>query len=162
MLPAWIPRIYLAGMAIGLMASLVPWTLLASESVIRGSALYRERIALPPHAVFEARLEDVSRADAPAPVLGRGSIEPAGQVPIPFTIPYATDELRRGHRYNLRGEITVAGELLFITDTAHPVLLGEETGNITLIMLGGASRGLCPSQARVQREIPCYKLQYLS
>jgi uncharacterized lipoprotein YbaY len=30
---------------------------------IQGTATYRERMAMPPAAVFEAALEDVSRAD---------------------------------------------------------------------------------------------------
>jgi putative lipoprotein len=49
---------------------------------VEGAATYRERIALPPDAVFEAVLEDVSRADAPAKVLGRATINPAGQPPF--------------------------------------------------------------------------------
>jgi putative lipoprotein len=36
----------------------------ASAATLQGSAAYRERIALPPDAVFEAVLQDVSRADA--------------------------------------------------------------------------------------------------
>ena len=36
---------------------------------IEGTATYRERMALPKGAVFEATLEDVSRADAPAVVV---------------------------------------------------------------------------------------------
>ena len=46
-----------------------------SEASLTGTATYRERIALPPGAVFEATLEDVSRADAPAEVLGRTQME---------------------------------------------------------------------------------------
>jgi len=33
---------------------------------VKGTARYRERMALPPDAVFEATLEDISKADAPA------------------------------------------------------------------------------------------------
>jgi uncharacterized lipoprotein YbaY len=36
----------------------------APETTVTGTATYRERIALPAGAVFEAILEDVSRADA--------------------------------------------------------------------------------------------------
>ncbi len=32
---------------------------------LEGTASYRERISLPPDAVFEAQLQDVSLADAP-------------------------------------------------------------------------------------------------
>ena len=57
-------------------------------AVVRGQALYRERIALPPGSVFEATLEDVSRADAHAAVLGTFRAENAGPVPIRFEIAY--------------------------------------------------------------------------
>ena len=52
---------------------------------ISGSASYRERIALPPDAVFEAMLEDVARADAPATVVTSTRV-PSARVPIAFTI----------------------------------------------------------------------------
>src|SRR6188768_2941949 len=40
-------------------------------NTVRGTATYREKIAMPSDAVFEATLEDVSRADAPAEVISR-------------------------------------------------------------------------------------------
>ena len=36
------------------------------RGTVTGTATYRERMALPANAVFEAVLEDVSKADAPA------------------------------------------------------------------------------------------------
>ncbi len=59
----------------------------ASAKTVTGTAAYRERIALPPDAVLEVSLEDVSRADAPADLIARTTVDPAGQVPIPFSIP---------------------------------------------------------------------------
>lgn len=50
----------------------------ARAGTLRGEAWYRERIALPPAAVFEAALLDVSRADAAGEALGRARREPAG------------------------------------------------------------------------------------
>ena len=41
---------------------MVGWARQASGQV-QGTATYRERMALPPDAVFEATLEDVSKAD---------------------------------------------------------------------------------------------------
>jgi uncharacterized lipoprotein YbaY len=38
----------------------------AAEQMITGTATYRERIALPPNAVFVAIFEETSWADAPA------------------------------------------------------------------------------------------------
>ncbi|MEM8571120.1 MAG: YbaY family lipoprotein [Pseudomonadota bacterium] len=107
------------------------WTLLAGLLImpvdsdadeIRGEAFYRERIALPPEAVFEAVLEDASLADAPSVVLGRSSLDPAGQTPFSFAIPYEPDAITAGRRYGVRAEIRVGGELWFVTDTFNPVL----------------------------------------
>jgi putative lipoprotein len=59
----------------------------AAAASVRGSAFYRERIALPPGAVFEASLEDVSRADAPAEVLGGVSFDGGAGPHYAFSIP---------------------------------------------------------------------------
>jgi putative lipoprotein len=58
----------------------------AQPGVITGTAAYRERIALPPGAVLEVDLHDISRADAP--VLASTRVAAAGQVPIAFTLRY--------------------------------------------------------------------------
>ena len=49
----------------------------ALGDTLQGVAAHRERIALPPDAVFEAVLEDVSLADVPAQVPGRARLAPA-------------------------------------------------------------------------------------
>ena len=65
--------------------------LIADQSIaqaIQGTATYRERMSLPPAAVFEATLEDVSRADAPATVVATTRVPSPGQPPIAFSISY--------------------------------------------------------------------------
>ena len=108
--------------------------LIAEEVTIRGSAFYLERITLPKNAVFEVTLEDVSLMDVAAVVMGHTIIDPIESVPIDFTIHYKSEEIQKGHRYNMRGKITVNGRLIFITDTAHPVLTGKEPGELKLRM----------------------------
>src|SRR5690606_41970759 len=80
------------------------------------SATYRERIALPPVASFEATLEDVSQADAAAIVLGTARLEPAGQPPFRFTIEYDPSKLEPGRNYAVRAKVTQAGQLWFTSD----------------------------------------------
>ncbi len=63
---------------------------------ISGSALYLEKIALPPNATFEATLEEVSRIDSPAKILGKVVKSSFGQVPVYFTITYDQDSLIPG------------------------------------------------------------------
>ena len=87
---------------------------------LQGTATYRERIALPPDAVFEAVLQDVSRADAPAEVLGRATIDPAGQSPFRFQIAYDDAAVQAGRRYVVRATVRHQGRLLFTTDRTYP------------------------------------------
>ena len=58
----------------------------ASGQSVEGTATYRERMALPQSAVFEATLEDASRADAAAETIARTRIASPGNPPIKFTI----------------------------------------------------------------------------
>ncbi len=59
-----------------------------AEAKVTVTASFRERIALAPGAVFVATLEDVSRADAKAVVLGEARIDDAGNPPYAFAIQY--------------------------------------------------------------------------
>jgi putative lipoprotein len=119
----------------------------ASEGVLAGTVLYRERMALPPGATIEVRLQDVSIADAPAVVIAEQTIAAEGrQVPIPFELRYATDRIEPNHRYGVRAEIRAAdGNLLFTTTTHYPVL--EPAENVELLVEragGGAGAGPVP------------------
>lgn len=115
--------------------SILSNTLHAEPATLTGSAIYRERIALPPNAVFEATLEDVSLMDVPAVILGRVSIDHAVKNPINFTIQYNAEDIKPRRRYNVRGKITVDGKLKFITDTIHPVFTDKDTGGLELKMI---------------------------
>lgn len=97
----------------------------AWAGTLQGTATYRERMLLPPDAVFEAQLQDISRADAPAAVLGRARLDPAGQPPFRFEIAYGDDAVKPGGRYAVRATVTHRGELLLTTDRIHPVFDGH-------------------------------------
>ena len=101
---------------------------------VTGVATYRERIALPPDAAFEATLEDVSRADAPADVIGRVRIAPAGRVPIRFTITYDPARIEATHRYSVRARITRHDVLLFTTTLTYPVLTQGAGTTVELLL----------------------------
>jgi uncharacterized lipoprotein YbaY/heat shock protein HslJ len=104
----------------------------AASSVI-GSATYRERIALPPQAVFEATLEEVSRADAPALVVASTRV-PSPKVPIVFSIGYDPARIEANRRYVVRGRITLDGQLMFTSDIAQPVLGPSGVRHVDLLL----------------------------
>ncbi|GAA5175118.1 hypothetical protein GCM10025771_06420 [Niveibacterium umoris] len=134
----------------------------AGAATLAGSAFYRERIALPPDAVFEATLEDVSRADAPAVLLGRARLVPAGQPPFHFTIEYDAAAVQPGHRYTVRATVHHEGRLMFTTDRSYPVLQGASDAPLQLMlrMAGGHAvpaprASLGPLPASFEGVLPC-------
>ncbi len=103
---------------------------------ITGTATYLARIAPPPGAVFEARLEDVSRADAPAETLGRAWIADAGSPPYAFAIPYDPDEIDPRGVYAVRAELRAPdGRLAFTTVERHPVLNRGAGRSVEIVMV---------------------------
>ena len=111
----------------------------AAPSVIEGTAAYRERIAMPPGAEFEAVLQDVSRADAPAMEIARATIPDAPNPPIRFTIPFDPAKIDASHSYSVRAVIRADGQLLFGSDTAYPVLTRGAGRTVDILLKHAAS-----------------------
>lgn len=127
-----------APLLVGVLA--VPEMATAEEKTITGEVLYRERIALPPHAVLTVQLVDVSLADAPSTVVGQQKIDPAGQVPIKFSVPFNPAAIQPTLSYALQARITVDDRLWFINDVRHsldPLTAGPQS--MVLRMVSQAS-----------------------
>jgi len=103
--------------------------------IVNGSAAYRQRIAMPPDAVLTVRVEDVSRADAPAPVLAE-TREPFGtrQVPITFSLQVSSVAIDPRLSYAVRATITVGGELRFTTTRNYAVLTRGAPNHVDLVL----------------------------
>ena len=104
------------------------------KGAVRGTASWRERMALPTGAVLEATVEDVSRADAPAEVIGQVRVENPGNPPVRFEIPYDRSLLDPARTYAVRAKVTVDGKPFFTTDRHYPVL-GADGGETVELML---------------------------
>jgi uncharacterized lipoprotein YbaY/heat shock protein HslJ len=119
--------------------ALVAWAPAAATEVVSGTASYRERIALPPGAVFEAVLEDVSTADGPVVELGRTTIADPGNPPFAFEIDFEPADVKPAHTYSVRAQVSVGRKLMFVSDKTSPVLThgaGREV-RIWMIKVGG-------------------------
>lgn len=114
----------------------------AAAETVSGTASYRERIALPPEAVFEVVLEDVSRADAPAETLAGARIAGPGNPPIAFRFDYDPATLRPEGRYGLRARVTLEDRLLFTTDRFHPLPGAGASVELPMVMTGAAPGAL--------------------
>jgi putative lipoprotein len=116
---------------------------------IAGTVTYRQRIALPAGSIVRVRLEDVSRADAPAVVLAESEIVTTGeQVPIPFLLDRGDAVLDPRGRHALRASIAVGGELRFATASHHPFETDGPTEGIELLVESAAARAPSLGDAR--------------
>ena len=109
-----------AGCGSGSESPVAPTSPLAA---VTGQVTYLQRIALPPTAVVEISLSDVSRADAPAVVIASQRIEAQGrQVPFAFTLSYDPGRIDSRFTYAVSARITDAGRLLFVSTRRHAVI----------------------------------------
>jgi len=100
---------------------------------IGGSVSYLQRIALPPDAVLTVRIQDSSRADAPARTLAEQRIELAGQqVPINFQTTIDRDLIGKRARITVSARIESRGKLLFINDRSYPALTQGQPNHIEM------------------------------
>jgi putative lipoprotein len=112
------------------------------EPRVTGTATYKERMALPPNAVLEVVLEDISKADVKAEELGRTRVEPLGNPPFRFEIPYDPSRIDPGHRYAVRARILADGKLLFINDRSYAVLGDVQRSDVAMSLrrIGGVNQ----------------------
>jgi len=109
----------------------------SKTATVTGTITYVEKIALPAEGVVvTVKIEDISRADAPAVTIGQQIIEnPGHQVPIPFEIEYNPADIDERYVYALRARIEVIGKLWFINTSRYAVITRDNpTSNIEFIV----------------------------
>ena len=129
---------------IAILAMTVPGCGLDSEessdvalAQIEGTVFYRERIALPPNAVVEVQLEDVSRPDAPATIMAVVTLNSKQGPPYAFSIDYSPQQIDSRMTYALRATIRVDDKLRFInTEYIDPF-----SGNPVEVLVRGVPGG---------------------
>ncbi len=111
-----------------------PVTAPASTAKVTGTVTYLQRSALPPTAVIEVTLADVSKADAPAEVISMQRLEANDkQVPFVYELPYDPTRIDERYEYAVSARITDGGKLLFINTQRYPVITrGNPTSNVEI------------------------------
>jgi putative lipoprotein len=107
----------------------------ASMSTVTGTVTYRERVALPPTAVIKVQLVDVSRADAPAIVIGEQITQAAGkQVPFAFVIAFDPARIEANYSYAVQARIEDDGQLRFISDRHYAVITRGAPTRVDIVL----------------------------
>lgn len=125
-----------------------------AQAVVTGTVAYRERMALPPDAAIDVRIEDISLQNAPAKVVAENVFAAAGkQVPIPFQLPYNPADINPAHNYSVRATISVNGQMMFTSTATYPVITrGAPTQVALMLQQAQAPTGasLPPTGAKLQ------------
>ena len=85
-----------------------------AAKVIRGSIVYREKVALPPDAELVVQLLDVTKPDKPVVNAEAKIRTDGGQVPIRFALPLDPAKLT-GSVHSMRASIRFGGKTQFVT-----------------------------------------------
>lgn len=120
------------------------------QTEITGTASYRERMMPPPGATLEVVLEDVSRADAPAEELTRTMQRITTAPPYPISLWFDPSRIVANHRYNVRAKITAGSELLFVSDTANPVLGPNNILHVDIVLRRSSTPQIAPASPSQQ------------
>lgn len=113
----------------------------AAGRSLSGKVFYREHVALPPEALLEVRLVDVSLADAPSRSLAVTRVKTRHRMPIPYRLRFDAARIKERRTYALEARITVKGKLWFITTSRHTVFAGgpDETDILVELVKSSAA-----------------------
>jgi uncharacterized lipoprotein YbaY len=106
-----------------------------AAGTVTGTVTYLQRMALPPDAVIEVKLQDVSLADARAKTIADQKITLGNrQVPLPFELKFDPAKIDPKHSYSVRATILMEGQPHFVTDKAYAVLTQGHPSHVELIL----------------------------
>jgi putative lipoprotein len=125
-----------------------------SRGEIRGTATYRERMALPEGARLEVDLLDVSKADAAAARVTGATYAIRHDVPIGFLLPYDPAAIDPAHRYALTARIFAGDALLFRSEGTTPVLTQGAGARVDMLLhRAPAAPAVSPAGGWIAEEI---------
>jgi len=125
----------------------------SQQTLLTGTISYRERMALPPTAIVEVRLEDVSRADVAPPVVARTRIANPGSIPIRFNLDIDRSTLDPLGRYAVRATI-IDGTTVLFTSTDTALVLTQGHGPRADLMLTRARSAQLPAPSEPAAPAP--------
>ena len=85
--------------------------------------------------MLTVQLQDVSKADAPATVIGETIVTEFDEIPIPFAVSYDPEVIDTRYTYALSVRITDgAGNLLFTNTTSYSVITQGNPSEVEVIV----------------------------
>jgi len=126
----------------------------ATQAVIRGRAMYYEKIKMRPGGHLVVQLIDSQLADTPKAVSVQTRLDDVAGSPYDFTLPYDPSKLRANGLYGLHASLYgPEGDLIFVTDTRVPLTPGQQdVGEFRMKMVRGSAPDTPPASGSVWDE----------
>jgi uncharacterized lipoprotein YbaY len=106
-----------------------------TANTVSGSAVIRQRVALPNDAQVTFQLVDISRAGAAAVVLAEQRFTTSGkQAPFQFSLQYDPAKIQQNGTYAVQGNIRVNGRITYTTTTQYRVITGGNPTSLTITL----------------------------
>jgi putative lipoprotein len=148
--PLFARRPLLAALAAGLLLSACATPVPTEPPLtVTGTARFDGQVVLPPTAVLEVSVADVSRADARATTLARFTGPASGPQPLRFTLPVDRKLVQERGSYSVRAEILVDGKALYVTDSAY-LVLGHSGNTQADVLLRPVDTRAQPASPRIE------------
>lgn len=107
----------------------------AAQPSVSGTVVYRERMALPPDAAIEVKLQDVTGTGGTANTIAESVFATGGkQVPIPFQLSYNPSDINPAHKYQVQANIRVNGKLMFTGVIPYLVITQGAPSQVALLL----------------------------
>ena len=142
-------RPLLGALAAGLLLSACATPPADAPYTVTGSARFEGQVALPPNAVLEVSVADVSRAHARATTLASFSGPASGPQPLRFSLPVERKRVEERGSYSVRAEVLVDGKALYVTDSAY-LVLGHSGSTHADVLLRPVDTRAQPASPRIE------------
>ena len=111
----------------------------ANYSTVTGTLTYLVRMALPPQAVAQVQLLDLSRSegtDTPPALVAEEKFT-LGQrgVPLPFTLKVDSSKIDPKHTYGVSARISLLGQVRFASKEPSKVLTQGNPTKVDMVLL---------------------------
>ena len=107
----------------------------AQTSAVTGTVAYPQKMALPPNAVVEVRLQDVSQANLPPKTVAEQRITLGKlQLPLLFEVRFDPAKIDQRHSYMISADVLVDNEVRFTNEKTYPVLTLGHSSHVDVIL----------------------------
>ncbi len=102
---------------------------------VGGTVMYITNVQLPPDAVFELKLVELTREGTAAKVIAEENYARPVSMPLEFFLRHDPKAIDRNRGYGMEARIVARGQVLFTSTRPTPVLTRGNPGNVEIVVV---------------------------